>query len=433
MTTGEAGPATRQAHTTETAHSSSATAPDLAATSSMAALDRCVGDGRAFLRDHWGRVPLLHTGGSFTDLFGLTDVDHLVTSTLLRWPAFRMVRDGQQLEPGSYTRSTLLAWTRLDDVIDPGRILTEFHDGATIVLQGLHRYWPPLTRFCRELELVLTHPVQCNAYITPPGSRGLGIHYDTHDVLVLQTTGSKRWQVHERLVDHPLAWQRFEPDRLAGGRGQQEPELQVELEAGHCLYLPGGYLHQAVSTDQVSVHLTIGISPYTWADVIWETFRDASQEVTFREPLPAGFADDPTGLAEHIGQRLDLLRWWLETINRQELAERVVNRFWSTRTPLLAGQLEQLAGLEQVSDETLVSRRPESVVRLLPPMGDGDALRVLLGDRRLDMPVRLEPVMRLVVERPRFRVRDLSPFLHEDERVLLVRRLVREGLLEVVG
>ena len=81
-------------------------------------------------------------------------------------------------EPGS-------EW--LHDVIDPGRVYDAFWHGATIVLQGLQRYWEPLVRFSRELELELSHPVQVNAYVSPPGARGLGVHYDTHDVFVLQT------------------------------------------------------------------------------------------------------------------------------------------------------------------------------------------------------------------------------------------------------
>ena len=35
--------------------------------------------------------------------------------------------------------------------------------------------------------------MQINAYITPPENQGFAAHYDTHDVFVLQVSGSKRW------------------------------------------------------------------------------------------------------------------------------------------------------------------------------------------------------------------------------------------------
>ena len=33
---------------------------------------------------------------------------------------------------------------QMPDQIDPDGVLTQFAAGATIVLQGLHRFWPPI-------------------------------------------------------------------------------------------------------------------------------------------------------------------------------------------------------------------------------------------------------------------------------------------------
>jgi hypothetical protein len=57
---------------------------------------------------------------------------------------------------------------------------------------------------------------------------------------------------------------------------------------------------------------------------------------------------------------------------------------------------------------------------------------VLLGDRRLDMPGWLEPAMRAVASSDTITVRDLAPSLADPtSRIVLARRLVREGLLLV--
>ncbi|KPC69204.1 hypothetical protein ADL27_54620, partial [Streptomyces sp. NRRL F-6602] len=69
-------------------------------------------------------------------------------------------------------------------------------DGATLVLQALHRTWQPVAEFCAGLGTELGHPVQANAYVTPPQNRGFDDHYDVHDVFVLQIEGTKRWLVH---------------------------------------------------------------------------------------------------------------------------------------------------------------------------------------------------------------------------------------------
>ncbi|MGO7984355.1 JmjC domain-containing protein, partial [Rhizobium johnstonii] len=76
----------------------------------------------------------------------------------------------------------------------------EFAAGATIVLQGLHRLWPPLIDFTRLLIDDLGHPAQVNAYVTPASSQGFDPHYDTHDVFVLQVSGEKHWRVDEPVL-----------------------------------------------------------------------------------------------------------------------------------------------------------------------------------------------------------------------------------------
>ena len=86
-------------------------------------------------------------------------------------------------------------------------VLRLFADGSTVVLQGLHRLWPPLIEFADQLAADLGHPTQVNAYITPPSSRGFSPHYDVHDVFVLQVAGEKHWRIHEPVLPDPLRTQ----------------------------------------------------------------------------------------------------------------------------------------------------------------------------------------------------------------------------------
>jgi hypothetical protein len=49
------------------------------------------------------------------------------------------------------------------------------------------------------------------------------------------------------------------------------------------------------------------------------------------------------------------------------------------------------------------------------------------------MPAQLEPAMRMIAERDGLLVGELDGHLDEESRLILIRRLVREGLLEVAG
>jgi lysine-specific demethylase/histidyl-hydroxylase NO66 len=378
------------------------------------ALARCVGDPGRFVDEHWARAPLFRPGAdaaAYADLFSLGDVDHILSSTAPRYPAFRMVKDGRQLDRRSYTRLGRVGGQPVDDLADPRRLYELFYGGATIVLQSLHRFWPPLSRFGRDLELALTHPVQVNAYITPPASQGLGVHRDEHDVFVLQVYGRKRWDVHD-------------PD------GRPEERLIVaELAPGDCLYIPQRFPHAARTAATASVHLTVGVVPTTWADAMRREVISAVEDALSGEPLPAGFAADPAGLAAGVAEQLGEVRRRLDKLDPGAIATAAADRFWSSRPPHLSGQLQQLLALEEIGEDTVVQKRPGAVCRLRQRE---ERLEVLLGDRLLHMPARLAPAMQAILASERLAVGDLAAHLDPPSRLVLVRRLVREGLLESV-
>jgi bifunctional lysine-specific demethylase and histidyl-hydroxylase NO66 len=382
------------------------------------ALRRCVGDPERFLREHWGRAPLhLERAGpdGFADLFGIADVDHLVAATALRLPAFRMVKDGATLPPASYTRSGRVGSKPLSDLADPGKVFALFAGGATIVLQSLHRSWLPLTRFCRDLELTLTHPVQVNAYITPRSSRGLGLHADDHDVFVLQVHGRKRWEV-------------YRPGPGGDPKAPGERLLDVTLQPGACLYVPSGFPHAVWTEQSASAHLTVGVLAARWGELLRQAVQRVLDDPVFGQALPPGFADDPAALGAAVAEQLAEVQRRLAKLDPGQLAEEQSRRFWSSRPPILTGQLQQLLALDAISDQTVVRRRAGSVCRL---QRDGDGRPVLqLGDRRLTFPVWVEPALHALLRRESFAVGELAGELDPESRLVLVRRLVREGLLE---
>jgi ribosomal protein L16 Arg81 hydroxylase len=399
-----------------------------APTGSSSAIERCAGDPAAFVRDHWAKAPLLRRGAGpdgFDDLLSLDDVDAILATTSPRVPAFRMVKDGQPLPPATYTRSGRVGSQPLSDLADPGKVFDQFHRGATIVLQSLHRAWAPLTAFCRELELFLTHPVQVNAYLTPPASRGLGVHHDTHDVFVLQVHGRKLWQVWDAAVPFPLGHQKKLPPGTDSPT--EAPQVDAELAPGDCLYVPRGFRHAARTAETASLHLTVGMLTYNWNELLREVVEAVDQEAWAREGLPVGFADDPQGLAAGLAERVAELRRFLDKVDLAPVAERATRRFWSNRPPPLRGQLRELLALDELDDATELRRRPGATCRLRVA---GDRLEVLLGDRTLTMPAALEPALRQLLDAGSLRAADLAGQLDGPSRLVLVRRLVREGLLQ---
>jgi len=130
-----------------------------------------------------------------------------------------------------------------------------------------------------------------------------------------------------------------------------------------------------------------------------------------------------------VAEQLGEVRRRLDKLDPGAIAVAAADRFWSSRPPHLAGQLQQLLALEEIGEETVVRRRPGAVCRLRQRE---DRLEVLLGDRVLHMPARLAPAMQAILATERLAVGDLAGHLDPPSRLVLVRRLVREGLLESV-
>ena len=303
-----------------------------------------------------------------------------------------------------YTRGATLAGRQLTGLVDGRTAVAEFRKGATVVFQGLHRSFPPLVDLISELELELGHPCQANAYLTPPGSQGFAVHSDTHDVFVLQTAGTKQWELHP-------------PE------GDEEPLL----EPGHVMYLPTGTPHAARAQDTVSLHITIGINQLTWRGLVERSLSSLAALVP-SDHLPAGYLDDPQALAHQLGRHLSDIADRLHSVDPSGAVEDEVRRFLTSRPPRLEGALVDGLTLGEIDDDTLLRRRPGHPCVLV---SRGDRIEVLLGDRSIDVPAWIRPALDEIRHRTELRPRDLP--LDEQSRLVLSRRLVREGLLRVVA
>ena len=304
--------------------------------------------------------------------------------------------------PSGYT--TDLPWrpAPFTGVADVRRVLEEFEAGATIVLQGLHHLWLPLARYCRHLEAFLGHPAQANAYYTPSGSQGLPVHHDTHEVISLQVAGEKRWLVYEPVLELPLKNQRYRSALGAPG----EPVLDVTLKAGDTMYLPRGWLHQALTSGSDSLHITVGVNVRRWIDEA----RSAIDELEDDARVPARRSTPRS-------------RRSCRRSTRRAARERARDRFVFSRRPILDGQLSELQALGRLTAETRLERRDTVIADL-------HGTTLVFEGRRLRFPERLAAELEfLVTSDGPFNASQLPGALDDAGRLVLLRRLVREGFL----
>jgi hypothetical protein len=345
----------------------------------------------------------------------MAEVERRIADGGLRWPAFRVVKEGEKIVLADYAEDVPWSPKPFTGTARVERVAAEFERGATIVLQALQLQHPPLAEFCRELEAELGHPVQANAYYTPASAQGFAVHHDTHDVFCLQVEGEKRWLVYPPVLELPLKEQKYEPELGEPGA----PVLDVTMRAGDMLYLPRGWLHQAMTSDAASLHLTIGVNVFIWRDAVREALDEAArEEVSLRRGVPSD-ARSPEGLLEALAARL----------TPEVVASRRRRSFVKTRRPLRDDAFDQLRALDELDLDTFLERRGTVIADLSDA---DDELRLSFEGRELVLPAFLRDDLEfLLATDGSFQPSDLPGRLDDESRVVLVRRLVREGLLRI--
>jgi lysine-specific demethylase/histidyl-hydroxylase NO66 len=326
------------------------------------------------------------------------------------------------------------AGAEIADQVSSDAVLRLFADGSTVVLQGLHRLWPPLIEFADQLAADLGHPTQVNAYVTPPSSRGFAAHYDVHDVFVLQIAGEKHWTIHEPVLPDPLRTQPW-TDRAAevAAAAELAPVIDAVLRPGDALYLPRGYLHSARALGEVSAHLTIGVHSVTrWAAA--ESALDllraiAAENPQLRGSLPLGLdLSDPDAVRADVAAVLAGLQDRLGRVDPAEVAERLRADTWAQVRPEPVAPLAQSAAAATLTPDTVLRLR-RRLRCSLRPAADG-RVTLLAGRRSHFFPADVRAALAELLAVGELKVGDL-PGLEPADRITLARRLVTESIATV--
>ncbi len=359
----------------------------------LVGLQRLVaGDLDTFTSQLWGRYPLLSRAEDLTrgfeDLLGPDAVDELVSQRGLRTPFMRVAKDGTTLGDRAFTAPGGTGAGVADQVSD-GKLVALVADGATMVLQGLHRIWPPIIEFAQQLSADLGHPVQVNAYVTPPASRGFDDHYDVHDVFVLQVEGQKRWSIHPPVHESPLRDQPWTDHRAAVQQAAgTESTIDAVLRPGDVLYLPRGTLHAATALGQISTHLTVGV--HTWtrftlaAQLVAEAVSRLGSDAEVRASLRLGVS---VGDAAAIGDDVELVRdrllKALADVSAADVAAGLVGPVRDAQRAAPVGPLAQLRAARDLHDQDLLRLRAH-LDASIAETADGSELRSRAGTLRLE-------------------------------------------------
>jgi 50S ribosomal protein L16 3-hydroxylase len=230
---------------------------------------------RQFLREHWQKKPLLvrqaipgfHGIVSRGELFALAR-DPDVQSRLIS-----RQRGKWQLEHGPFAKSRLqqLAPSNWTILIQD---LNHFVDAGMALLRQFS-----FIPYARLDDLMVS-------YAAPGG--GVGPHFDSYDVFLLQGEGTRRWRISTQkdlslVPDMPLKI-------LCDFRAEQE----WELHPGDMLYLPPGFAHEGVALTDCATY-SIGFRAPSAQELAFNFLSHVQDELA----LEGMYADPDLGLQQH--------------------------------------------------------------------------------------------------------------------------------------
>ncbi len=373
-----------------------------------------------FFAEFYERKPLLierRQPAKFESLLRIDAVDRYLSTTPCRSDVF-LVDAARELKPEDYSFPDSEPRGR----IDLPRAYKLFATGATISLSQLHERLPSLAALCRAVERTFSSHFQTNVYLSPPHAQGFKTHFDSHDVFVLQVSGSKLWTVYDTGVVLPLRPQGFDPDKHTPG----PPTHEFTLHAGDLFYCPRGLHHSARSTDETSLHITLGLIGKTWADVMIEAVSAAClASPAFRANLPVGFANAGFDTSQATATFRALVDTFARDAQLAPILERLTDDFVTSRRPALYGCLQE--ELETApSIESTLAPRPDLIYLVRE---EGEKLVLLFGATEISLPAFTHEAVMFALAGAPFVVRDLPGQFDDTGKVVLVQRLLREGLL----
>jgi len=238
-----------------------------------------------FMKKHWQKKPLLVRQAipnfkpllDRAELFDLAASEDAQTRMVIQSPGSS---PGWRFKHGPFQRRALPSlkqpgWTMLVQGVD-------LHHDAVHALMNQFRFVPD----ARLDDLMIS-------YATDQG--GVGPHYDSYDVFLLQAQGRRRWRIG-RQKDLSL-----QPDVPLKILANFEPEEEYLLEPGDMLYLPPRYAHDGIAEGECMTY-SVGFRIPNRAEVARELLQRLAEDA--EEAVGLSLYRDPDQVA--VGQPAEI-------------------------------------------------------------------------------------------------------------------------------
>ncbi|MFC1421515.1 JmjC domain-containing protein [Streptacidiphilus cavernicola] len=181
----------------------------------------------------------------------------------LNRPQFRAFQRGEEVHPAVYFTDSVSPRGQSIPMVNMRHLGGLLREGATLILDQANVFDPTMEVACRALQWWAHERVQVNAYLTTNDASGFPLHWDDHDVIVVQLAGEKQWEVRGTSRAVPM-YRDADPNNTPS----QDIVWAGVMQAGDVMHIPRGHWHQATRDGRGagnSLHVTFGITKRTGA------------------------------------------------------------------------------------------------------------------------------------------------------------------------
>jgi len=379
-----------------------------------------------FLDSKWGKTFAYFPGkrGRFSALFPWSELNRILRQHRLDVPRLRLAMQGKPVSADaflSYRTARRGLGVRIPS-INPVELTRRLRQGATLIVDGVDELCEPVTTLAENLESVFRVRIQVNLYAGWRTSHGFDVHWDDHDVIILQVSGRKQWKVYRMTRPFPMK-NDIEPNT----EPPESPLWEGVLNDGDALYIPRGWWHVAIPMDEPTLHLTIGIHNPRGVDLIsWFADRLRTNE-DVRRDLPR-FAPLAERAAYLERLRQSLLQAWKPELLEEFFAHRDLG---SSGRPRFGFPWSATEGvLPETGFLTWTSPRPA----VLESRNDAGEFSIACNGQKWRFAAGARPILERLLDRKPHAISELES-LGTDPAVTIafLGELVTHGLVSVAG
>ncbi|MET9550131.1 cupin domain-containing protein [Streptomyces sp. NPDC006627] len=320
-------------------------------------------------------------------------------------PQLRCYAQGDEVHPSTFLSTTVNRRRQAVSQADMAALGRILKDGGTVVLDHVDFFDPTLEVACRALGWWSGELTSANAYLAVGETDGFHLHWDDHEVIAVQLSGEKSWEVRGPSRPAPM-YRDAERNRTPS----EEVLWKGTMRAGDVMHIPRGFWHTATrlgsDSGGHSLHVTFGFTKRT--GVTWANFlSDAARaDEAFRRDLEGAEATNHQLLTDK-----------LSALAANYSPQRYLDELRSKTPP--ARHMPYVSAFGRPEGVAAVTESAPSIARA------GDTIQVSGGGKRLTLHERAEPGLRALLSG-----RPVYLDGADEDTTTLADLLITEGLCE---